>query len=278
MPYDPVKRHIVIEKLVTRIGSEGQERKYYRIRPARWYGGIVTADCVGCGLLCRFCWVSDIVMKRPADVGDFFTSKKAAESLISLAKKCKLDLLRVSGGEPTIGKQHLLALLESLQDTGYRFILETNGIPLAYDEGYAESLAKYDFVHVRVSLKGCNEKEFALLTGAKPEGFTLQLKALQKLADAEVSCHPAVMASFSTKKSLQSLLQRIRQISPRLADEVEIEELILYPHVVRRLHSHKLKYYTGYTPERVRLSRFNAILGALHALDSSFPLSLNRSF
>ncbi|MEM3783926.1 MAG: molybdenum cofactor biosynthesis protein MoaA, partial [Candidatus Bathyarchaeia archaeon] len=116
---------------------------------------------------------------------------------------------------------------------------------------YVESLAKYDFVHVRVSLKGCNEKEFALLTGAKPEGFALQLKALQKLVDAKVSCHPAVMASFSTKKNLQSLLQRIREISPRLIDEVEIEELILYPHVVRRLRNHKLKYYTGYTPERV---------------------------
>ncbi|MBX5321207.1 MAG: radical SAM protein [Candidatus Bathyarchaeota archaeon] len=251
MPYDPVKRHIAIEKLVTRIGSEGQEKKYYRIRPARWYGGIITADCVGCGLLCRFCWVSDTVMRRPADVGDFFTSKKVAEGLTSLAKKCKLDLLRVSGGEPTIGKQHLLALLENLQGTGYRFILETNGIPLAYDEGYTESLAKYNFVHVRVSLKGCNEKEFALLTGAKPEGFKLQLKALQKLVDAKVSCHPAVMASFSTKKSLQSLLQRIRQISPKLADEVEIEELILYPHVVRRLRSYKLKYYMGYAPERV---------------------------
>ncbi|MEM3765766.1 MAG: hypothetical protein QXU46_01915 [Candidatus Bathyarchaeia archaeon] len=49
--YDPVARHIAIEKLVTRVGPEGMERKYYRIRPARWYGGIVTADCVGCGLL-----------------------------------------------------------------------------------------------------------------------------------------------------------------------------------------------------------------------------------
>jgi uncharacterized Fe-S cluster-containing radical SAM superfamily protein len=249
--YDPVKRHIAIEKLVTRVGPEGMERKYYRIRPARWYGGIVTADCVGCGLLCRFCWVSDTVMNRPHDVGSFYTPKKVASSLVSLAKKCNFDLLRLSGGEPTIGKQHLLELLENLDGKGYRFILETNGIPIAYDEGYAESLAKYNFVHVRVSLKGCNEKEFALLTGAKPEGFTLQLKALEKLVDARVSCHPAVMASFSTKKNLQSLMERIGRISPKLAEEVEIEELILYPHVVQRLRNYKLRYFTGYTPERV---------------------------
>ncbi|MEM3565449.1 MAG: radical SAM protein [Candidatus Bathyarchaeia archaeon] len=249
--YDPIMRHMAMEKLVTRTGPEGMERKYYRIRPARWYGGIVTADCVGCGLLCRFCWVSDTVMNRPHDVGTFYTPKKVAESLISLAKKCKLDLLRLSGGEPTIGKQHLLKLLENLDGKGYRFILETNGIPIAYDEGYAESLTKYKFIHVRVSLKGCSKEEFTLLTGAKPEGFTLQLKALEKLVEAKVRCHPSIMASFSSKKSLQSLIERIGQISPKLAEEIEIEELILYPHVVQRLQKYNLRYHTGYTPERV---------------------------
>ncbi len=249
--YDPVKRHLAIEKLVTRTGPEGLERKYYRIRPARWYGGIVTADCVGCGLLCRFCWVSDAVMNRPTDVGAFYTPKRVADSLISLAKRCNLDLLRLSGGEPSIGKQHLLELLENLNGKGCRFILETNGIPIAYDEDYAESLAKYNFVHVRVSLKGCSEEEFALLTGAKPEGFDLQLKALEKLVNAKVSCHPSVMASFSTQKSLQFFMERIGRISPKLAEEIEIEELILYPHVVKRLRHYKLRYSTGYAPERV---------------------------
>lgn len=249
--YDPVKRHLAIEKLVTRIGTEGLERKYYRVRPARWYGGIVTADCVGCGLLCRFCWVSNAVMNRPNDVGAFYTPKGIADNMVSLAKKCNLDLLRLSGGEPTIGKQHLFELLENLKGKGYRFILETNGILIAHDEGYAENLAEYNFIHVRVSLKGCDENEFALLTGAKAEGFALQLRALEKLVDVKVSCHPSVMASFSPRKKLQSLIERIEQISPKLAEETEIEELILYPHVVKRLRGYKLKYYTGYAPERV---------------------------
>jgi len=249
--YDSVQRHLAIEKLVTRTGPNGQEKKYYRIRPARWYGGIVTADCVGCGLLCKFCWVSDAVMFRPADVGKFYSPKKVADSLISLAKKRGLDLLRVSGGEPTIGKPHLIQLLDALQGKGYRFILETNGIPIAYDESYAAGLSKYSFVHVRVSLKGCNEEEFAMLTGAGPEGFKLQLKALQNLIDAGVSCHPSAMVSFSQRKSLQALIQRLKQISSSLAEEMEIEELILYPHVIKRIQKHKLKYYTAYSPEGV---------------------------
>ncbi|MEM2420042.1 MAG: radical SAM protein [Candidatus Bathyarchaeia archaeon] len=251
LPYDPIKRHIAVEKLVTRRGPCGQERRYYRIRLARWYGGIVTADCVGCGLVCRFCWVSDVVTSRPAEVGKLYTPRQVAESLESLARKCGLDLLRISGGEPTIGKEHLLAVLDNLKGKGYRFILETNGIPIAYEEDYARRLAKYGFVHVRVSLKGCSEEEFARLTGAKPEGFKLQLEALRRLVEAEVSCHPSVMTSFSTKESFRSLMERLNQISPKLAEEIEIEELILYSHVVRKLQIYGLKYYTGYAPENV---------------------------
>jgi len=249
--YDPVERHTAIEKLVTRQGSRGQEKKYYRIRPARWYGGIVTADCVGCGLLCKFCWVSDSVMLHPADVGVFYISIEVAESLVSLGRRHGLRQLRISGGEPTIGKQHLLQLLEALQDNGHHFILETNGIPIAYDESYAESLSKYRFVHVRVSLKGCNEEEFSTLTGAKPEGFALQLEALQNLKDAKVSCHPSAMISFSQKKNQQKLIRKLKQISPDLAKELEIEELILYPHVIRRVQKHGLKHFTAHSPQKV---------------------------
>jgi len=249
--YDPIQRHLAIEKLVTRRGPDGQEKKYYRVRPARWYGGIVTADCVGCGLLCKFCWVSDIVMSRPDKVGRFYTPKNIANSLVSLAKKRSLDLFRISGGEPTIGKPHLLKLLDALQGKGRRFILETNGIPIAYDKSYAVNLSEYGFVHVRVSLKGCCKEEFTMLTGAKPEGFTLQLKALQNLVDAGISCHPSVMASFSQRKSLQTLVQRLKQINPVLVEELEIEELILYPHVVKKMEEYKMKYYKAHQPERV---------------------------
>jgi len=246
MLYDPVRRHLSIEKLVTRKSINGLQRKYYRVRPARWYGGIVTADCVGCGLLCKFCWVSDYVMFHPADVGKFYSSEKIVESLVTLARKKGLNQLRISGGEPTIGKSHLLQVLENLQGEGFSFILETNGILLGYDKDYASRLVKYNFVHVRVSLKGCSESEFALLTGAKPSGFVLQLKSLQNLMDAGVSCHPSVMSSFSSEKNFQKLLKRIKQIDPKLVGEVEIEELILYPHVVKRLKKYGLEYSAAY--------------------------------
>ncbi|MBC7112709.1 MAG: radical SAM protein [Candidatus Methanomethyliales bacterium] len=227
------------------------ERKYYRFRRARWYGGIVTADCVGCGLLCRFCWVSDEALHHPVEAGRFYSAETVAKIMVQIARKYGLRQLRLSGGEPTLGKEHLLGLLELLRGRGYIFILETNGIPLAYDEGYASQLSRYDFVHVRVSLKGCSEDEFATLTGAKPENFKLQLNALERLVEHKVSCHPSVMASFSTRESLQKLAERLAGIDSKLAEDLEVEELILYPHVEKEIRKYRLKYYVGHPPNKV---------------------------
>lgn len=249
--YDSLARHRAVEKLVTRNKGKVQERKYWRFRCDRWYGGIVTADAVGCGLICKYCWVSEAVMFKPSVVGEFYSPETVAKTLADMAEKRGLTQLRVSGGEPTIGKRHLLQLLSKLEDRQLNFILETNGILIGYDIDYANDLAKYPFVHVRVSLKGCNEKEFTMLTDAQPDGFGLQLKVLENLIKAGVECHPAVMASFSQESSLKQLAQRIGSISQKLVDNLETEELILYPKVRRKVLQHGLKWFSAYTPNGI---------------------------
>ena len=249
--YDALARHEAIEKIVTRDKEEAQEKKYWRFRCDRWYGGIVTADAVGCGLICKYCWVSDAVMFKPAVIGEFYSPEQVARTLADMAKKRELAQLRVSGGEPTIGREHLLQLLYNLEDRQLSFILETNGILIGHDIDYAKDLAKYPFLHARVSLKGCNEKEFTMLTDAKPEGFKLQLKALENLVKAGIECHPAVMTSFSQENSLKQLIQRLGSIDQKLCDNLETEELILYPSVKRKILKHSLKWFRAYTPNGV---------------------------
>jgi len=246
--YDPLARHKAIEKLVARDMENIQDRKYWRFRFDRWYGGIVTADAVGCGLVCKYCWVSDAIMFQPAKIGRFYSPEAVAKTLVRMAEKRGLRQLRVSGGEPTIGRRHLLQLLNHLEGQQLLFMLETNGILIGSDPEYAEDLSKHRFLHVRVSLKGCNEDDFAKLTGAKPEGFALQLRALENLLRSNVKCHPAVMASFSTEESAQQLAERLKSISHRLTRDLEIEELILYPKVKRKIERQGLKYYTACTP------------------------------
>lgn len=250
MSYDAVARHKAIENLVTRNVSGVPEKKYYRWRVDRWYGGIVTADAVGCGLYCKFCWVSDFVLNNPSERGKFYSPIDVVDRLVKILKKSGFKQLRISGGEPTFGQEHLFAVLDLFRDQGHRFILETNGILLGHDKTYAESLSKYDFLHVRVSLKGCSEDEFASLTNANPDGFELQIKALENLIDSGVNCHPSVMTSFSTNENLDNLREKLSNISQKFARDIEIEDLILYPKVIQRLRKYGIQPKTS--PKRVQ--------------------------
>jgi len=161
--YNALERAEEIRKIVVR----GDLRKYYRVpRPGRWYGGISTGDCCGCNLRCVFCW-SNAPRDAPEKMGKFYTPEQVFHEIISCAKKHKYKLLRISGNEPTISKDHILKLLEMVDKTEYLFILETNSTLI--DEEFTYALSSFKNVHVRVSLKGTNGKEFAVLTGAIPE-------------------------------------------------------------------------------------------------------------
>ena len=223
----------------------GEMKKYYRFRGGRWYGGIATADCCGCPLRCVFCWGAE-----PRDnarrCGEFYNPEQVFKRLTGIAGRRGYTMLRISGNEPTLGREHLFRVLELVERTGYLFILETSGVLI--DTEYAERLSEFENVHVRVSLKGASEEEFSTLTGAKPEGFQLQLNALRNLVDNGVSCHASVMSSFSTRENMQKLLNRLAEIDARLASELEQEIVILYPRVAKRLARAGIKPYTSYTP------------------------------
>jgi len=103
--YDPIELSKKTEKIVV----ENNLKKYYRFRPTGFYGGIATADTVGCNLRCKFCWSSNSVWNARS-AGEFNTSEEVADKLQSIADKKGYHQLRISGGEPTIGKQHLIDL------------------------------------------------------------------------------------------------------------------------------------------------------------------------
>jgi uncharacterized Fe-S cluster-containing radical SAM superfamily protein len=231
--YDPVKRAEDVARIVCR----GDLRKYYRFRPARFYGGIATADCVGCCLRCVFCWSWRKVV-RPGAYGRFYSPKAVAERLISTARKKGFGRVRISGNEPTISREHLIKVLERVPDD-ILFILETNGILIGHDETYAVDLGNFKNLYVRVSLKGTTEEEFSLLTGAEPDGFKLQLKAIGNLYRAGVQVQPAVMVSFSPAENIRALQKRLGTIAPRFKD-IEMEEVALYGDVEKRLHKAKI--------------------------------------
>jgi len=219
---------IELTKKTESIVVKGDIKKYYRFRATRFYGGISTADTVGCNLRCKFCWSGSSVWNAK-NTGEFFTPEHVANNLEKIAINKGFNQIRISGGEPTIGRRHLVALLNNINPK-FLFILETNGILLGQNKSYVKDLIKFKNLHVRVCFKGANPEEFSFLTGAK-EGFDYQIKAIKNLKEEKMRFNIALV---SLKKDTSDFLKNIDNVS---LDQtmIETEEIILYPKVRKRL-------------------------------------------
>lgn len=244
--YDPVEVMNRLKQIVAR----GNERKYYRFRADRWYGGIATADCVGCMLQCVFCWSGE-PKDKPAKHGEFYSPGSVFHRLEKIARSKHFHQLRISGNEPALSPEHLIGVLEFVEKTKYTFVLETSGIPLGADKTYVEALAKFRNLEVRVSLKGCTEDEFSYLTGARPDAHQLQLNAIQYCTEAGIRVYPAVMLSFSTEETCRQLRSRLNEMMQGLGNAIEEEYVILYPAAVQRLKKAGVKPAICYDPKGV---------------------------
>jgi uncharacterized Fe-S cluster-containing radical SAM superfamily protein len=231
--YNPLDLSKKVQGLVVR----DTLKKYFRFRPTGFYGGIATADTVGCNLRCKFCWSGNSVWEATT-TGEWYTPEHVAELLQNIASTKGYHQLRISGGEPTIGKHHLLTLLEHIPKK-YVFILETNGLLLGCEKTYVEDLSRFTNLHVRVCLKGADAEEFSRFTGAE-KGFDYQLKALDYLRDMQMSFNIAVVSTNAEKKQLLFRQLQEKDLGNVMVEE---EEITLYPMVRKRLAQERLLDY-----------------------------------
>jgi uncharacterized Fe-S cluster-containing radical SAM superfamily protein len=231
-PYDPIELMRLTEEKVCR----GEARKYTDFYCVGVYGGISTGYLVGCCLRCVFCWVN-LSRDFPDRYGQFYTPDQVAERLMAQARRRRVGKLRLSGGEPTLGKDHLLAVLDRLDGCGFTFILETNGLPLGHDPDYALALAAYRDVHVRVSLKAGSTAGFEAQTGAQGRYWDLPFRAIEHLMTAGISFHVAAMTDsrLMLAKERHSLVRRLRKMGYR--DFFEEERCDPYKTCVLRLRA-----------------------------------------
>ncbi len=252
--YDPIARALKVRELVCRVEGSVESRLYYRFRADRWYGGIATGDVIGCNLSCVFCW--SWRFKDNPGLGRPYKPGEVVERVVSIARSRGFTRVRLSGGEPTICRGHLLEVARLLEDYNVEFIVETNGLLLGYDRSYAREIAGFDNVVVRVSFKGVSASEFHRLTGANPAFYELQFKALENLIEAGlepgVRVYPAAMIGFSSDDGIRAFIERLSKIHPSLVD-VDWEYVIMYPHVRERLEMFKIKPLRAVDPKGVPL-------------------------
>ena len=253
-PFNPLELAKETERIVTRQGREGLERKYTDFYSVPVYRGIATGYAVGCCLRCIYCW-SNWSRDFPERFGEFYSPREVALNLIKAAKEGiyseywrklipKIEKLRLSGCEPTIGKEHLLKVLELVKELNYLFILETNGITLGNDRDYVKRLAEFrDMLYVRVSFKAATPEGFTQRTGAIGKYYKLPFKALKYLLDEGIYARAAAMTDpkVMPKKEREILIQMLDEIDPKADYHKTLEEEVIDPYeiTIKRLRAFK---------------------------------------
>lgn len=226
-------------------------RRYYRFRSSKNYGGSAVGDVVGCNLGCAYCWCKRINAKPW--VGSYELPQNVVEKLLSIARAKGYKVIRLSGGEPTLCFNHLVQVISLF---GYWrskeevFILETNGLLLGLSEDLSAKLKPYDrFLVVRVSLKGCTEEDFKMLTGLDSSIYDNQIKAIENLSINNIPYIVAVPVSLCSKQGFSKLLKILsRRIGEHVLSALEQEVLILYPSIVKDICRKNLKPWIAYDP------------------------------
>jgi uncharacterized Fe-S cluster-containing radical SAM superfamily protein len=238
LPFDPILRSAEIEDLV----MHEDTRLYYRFRASQYYGGIATADAVGCSFLCAYCWNLDRNL-HPDRYRTFYSPRDVGSKLLNVADSRSLSLFRVSGSEPILGQasfEHILRIIRTLVRfrPDSRFVLETNGLFLgAHPELIV--LLRSPNLRVRVSLKGIDEKSFTKITGAHRDYFFYSLAALCELDKQGIYAWPALMEDLFSEKEIAEFRNLLTANGIRR--ELELESLQAYPHVLRNLEERKLR-------------------------------------
>lgn len=237
-PFDPLQKSKEVEQLV----MKGGKRLYHRFRPAPYYGGIATADAVGCSFLCAFCW-NYFRNLNPARFDRFYSPQRAASNLLDIARKKSFRLFRITGSEPILGEasfEHVLEVARIIfRDHPHSiFILETNGFILGYNVDLIQGL-RFQNLWIRISLKGVDEDSFELITGARREFFKFPLIALKELEKQEIKVWPAVMRDLFTEEEISRLKGFLEgyQIKARLEEEL----LEAYPFVIENMQKRNIK-------------------------------------
>ena len=235
--FDPIALAAATELVVV----DGARRKYVQLgRPLRFYGGTTSATEVGCNLRCKFCF-SDKPVWKPKETGKFYTPQQVFDGLVKSARKHGHKIISASASEGTIGREHLMQLLDLVEESEFVYVLETNGMILGNDPEYAQALAKYKKLHVRVSIKGDNPELYHELTGAHPDSYALPYKALAHLIDAGVSCNACLMSSFSDEEGIKRVKGKLIDVHPGILKSLEIEKITMFPKVAERLSKKGLK-------------------------------------
>lgn len=144
-----------------------------------------------CNLSCPFCFAE-------GGEGEDLSFETVRERLNALAVPGK-TLVQLSGGEPTV-RDDLPEIVAAAKEAGCKYVqLNTNGIRLAQDAEYLESLARAGLSFVFMQFDGTNDDIYGALRG-KPL-LEVKQRAIENCArfNAGVTLVPTIVPGINTQ-------------------------------------------------------------------------------
>jgi uncharacterized Fe-S cluster-containing radical SAM superfamily protein len=238
-PFNPIERAKEVEAIVI----SNNHRLYHRFRPAPYYGGIASADAVGCCFLCAYCWNYQRNL-NPRSKGRLYSAREVAGRLLEIAARKNFRYVRLTGAEPILGEdtfRHFLEVLKIVLNGSKKltFILETNGLILGFHDDLARRLAGVGRLSIRIAIKGWDEASFQKITGAQARFFYYPIYTLVRLRMLGLDAWPAVMEDLFTRENLKALQAHLVEIG--LGLKIEKEELERYPFVMENLKKRQIE-------------------------------------
>ncbi|MDG5799793.1 radical SAM protein [Marinilabiliaceae bacterium ANBcel2] len=238
-PFDPLLLSTKTESHVV----SGNKRKYKRFGTTPDYKtGIATGYSVGCNLRCNFCWASE-TRDKPDEPFKFYSPDEVFDILYEIVQRNRsIDKMRISDGEPTLGRDHLLELVEYCERSNCKqFVIETNGIILGSDKDFVKELSKFKKIYVRLSLKAGSPEMFRLKTGAVEDSFYLPFEGIKNLSEYNICFTISAMSAdprFMSPLERVALIVELGKVNPELVLNLEEEMVILFPTAKKRINKY----------------------------------------
>jgi 7,8-dihydro-6-hydroxymethylpterin dimethyltransferase len=156
-----------------------------------------------CNMPCNICFAGAVISHDSSHDLPFDTFKKHVEDTI--AKKGELEILQLSGGEPTVHPQFIDFVRYAVSQPKILCVLiNTNGIKCAADSALMAELAlleeKTDKLHIYLQFDGIDEAGQVTLRGS--DFRTMRIRALDACRKAKI---PVTLAMTVNRENLPSL-------------------------------------------------------------------------
>ncbi|MCJ7445848.1 MAG: radical SAM protein [Methanotrichaceae archaeon] len=227
MAFDPLKRAAIVENLV----MKGDARQYYRFRWTEFYNGIVTADQLGCNLLCAYCW--NYTRNLNFDKMNKYKFLNPSEVVQRIKRISEKDNYRCSGAEPMLGEKsvaHLVDIIHKMNNDNF-CVIETNGFMLGYNPDLIKMFKDLRRkIFFRITIKASDPKMFQKVTGAKGDFYKYPIKAIKVLEKVNYGFQVAYNPRFVQPEKLKLSENQ----------DTEIEYMRMYPGIRKNLEERGL--------------------------------------